>query len=112
MKNWSILLLTVCLSSAFVRAGDFERDKLDNWHQWRGPEANGVAPKGDPPTRWDEKTNIKWKTPLPGRGSSTPVVWGNKVFVLTAIDTGREADPKEIPKPEAGFAKKTNAPTT
>jgi outer membrane protein assembly factor BamB len=57
------------------------------WPQWRGPKANGVAPAANPPTEWSESTNIRWKIDLPGRGASTPVVWGDHVYVSTAIPT-------------------------
>ena len=60
-----------------------------NWHQWRGPNANGLASQGDPPTEWDAEKNIKWKTPILGKGSASPIVWGDKIFVLTAVDTGQ-----------------------
>ncbi len=108
---WSV---AVCLLPALVHAEDFAAGRLDNWHQWRRPDATGTAPKGDPPITWDEKTNIKWKTPIPGKGSSTPIVWGDQVFVVTAVDTGRAADAKDIPAPDPKFAKdkKTTAPTT
>jgi outer membrane protein assembly factor BamB len=105
-------VLLICLVPAPSWAQDFNRDRLDNWHQWRGPEATGVAPRGEPPVQWGEKTNVKWKTPLPGRGSSTPIVWGDQVFVLTASDTGRQADPKDIAKPDPRFESKTRPPTT
>jgi outer membrane protein assembly factor BamB len=85
---------------------------LDNWPHWRGPRADGTAPRGNPPLKWDEKTNVKWKAPLPGRGASTPIVWGDQVFVLTAIDTGKKAAEKDIPKPDPRFPKKTEPPTT
>ena len=62
----------------------------DNWPNWRGPNADGVAVKGSPPVTWSESENIKWKVPLPGKGSSTPVVWGNKIFIETAVPTGEE----------------------
>jgi len=70
----------------------------ENWHQWRGPDANGVASQGSPPTEWDAEnnTNIKWKTEIPGRGSASPIVWGDKIFLLTAIDTGKP-DPNAPP---------------
>jgi outer membrane protein assembly factor BamB len=75
-------------------------DQADaNWHQWRGPNANGLASQGDPPTEWDAEKNIKWKTPIPGRGSASPIVWGDKIFVLTAVDTGKP-DPN-APAPPA-----------
>lgn len=70
----------------------------DNWHQWRGPEANGVSPTANPPITWSETENIKWKIPLEGRGVSSPVVWGDKVFLLSSVNTG-EVDPS-LPKPE------------
>jgi len=94
-----------------VMAADFDTDKLSNWHHWRGPNADGSAPKADPPTRWDAKTNIKWKVELPGRGSATPVVWGDKVFVLAAEKTDRIAKASELPKPDPRFETKTDPPT-
>jgi outer membrane protein assembly factor BamB len=55
------------------------------WPQWRGPYATGVSRTADPPTEWSETKNIRWKVEVPGRGSSTPVIWGDKVFVSTAV---------------------------
>jgi outer membrane protein assembly factor BamB len=102
--------MTRLLSSALVLAlgctavaADFETEKFHNWHHWRGPNADGSAPKADPPTKWDEKTNIKWKVAVPGKGSSTPAVWGDRVFVLTAVKTDRVATAEELPKPDPRF---------
>jgi len=106
------LVLLGCLALFSSLRADEPRERLDNWPQWRGPLATGMAPHGDPPLKWDEKTNIKWKVALPGRGSSTPVVWGNKVFVQAAEDTGRQAADKDLPKADPAFQKKTNAPRT
>ena len=69
-----------------------------HWHQWRGPEANGVGRTAKPPIEWSEDKNIKWKVVIDGKGNASPIVWGDKVFILTAINTGR-VDPKR-PKPE------------
>jgi len=69
-----------------------------NWHQWRGPEANGVSRTAKPPIEWSEDKNIRWKVAIDGKGNASPIVWGNKVFLLTAINTGR-IDPSR-PKPE------------
>lgn len=55
------------------------------WPQWRGPLATGVSPTANPPAEWSETTNVRWKIDLPGRGASTPVVWGDRVFVTTAV---------------------------
>jgi outer membrane protein assembly factor BamB len=55
------------------------------WPQWRGPYATGVSKTADPPLEWSETKNVKWKVEIPGRGSSSPVVWGDRLFVLTAV---------------------------
>ena len=71
-------IITLCCFtwlSSLVLAGDFATDKLDNWPHWRGPLANGTAPKSDPPTTWDDKTNVKWKA-----GSQT-LAAGDVAFV-------------------------------
>jgi outer membrane protein assembly factor BamB len=100
------------LAPTSARADNPAGDPLDNWPHWRGPLANGTAPRGDPPIKWDAKTNIKWKTELPGRGSATPIVWGDNVFVLTALDTGRKAAAADLPKVDEKFQKKTTPPNT
>ena len=55
-----------------------------NWHHWRGPNRNGVA-NTDAPTVFSATEHVKWKTPVPGRGFSSPVIWGNRIFLTTAI---------------------------
>ena len=59
-----------------------------DWPQWRGPLATGVAPASDPPSRWSETENVRWKVEIPGHGQASPIVQGNRVFVLTAIPDG------------------------
>ncbi len=58
------------------------------WPQWRGPYATGVSRTADPPVEWSETKHIRWKVEIPGRGSGTPVIWGDKVFVLSAVPVG------------------------
>jgi outer membrane protein assembly factor BamB len=60
-----------------------------NWPSFRGPHASGVADGQKPPLRWDvdKGVNVRWKTPIPGLGHSCPVVWGDRVFVTTAISS-------------------------
>ena len=65
----------------------------DNWPEWRGPRQDGTAPRANPPTTWDETTNIKWKIEIPGEGSATPIVWEKKIFIQTAIATGKKGEP-------------------
>ncbi len=93
----SLVWPLLCLASQ-VFAQPFDAAKPNNWHQWRGPEANGVSKTATPPVEWGEGKNIRWKVPIDGSGSSTPIIWGSKVFLLTAINTGI-VDPS-LPRPE------------
>ncbi len=68
------------------------------WPQWRGPSANGLSRTADPPVEWSETRNIKWKVEIPGRGHSTPVVWGDLLFVTTAVPVGVEGDAQHAPR--------------
>jgi outer membrane protein assembly factor BamB len=69
--------------------------EADNgWPRWRGPLATGAAPNANPPTQWSETENIKWKEAIPGFGTSTPVIWGDRVFVLTARPSGTKPEAK------------------
>lgn len=96
-----VLAVGVSLIVSAARA----EDVANHWHQWRGPESTGTALTGDPPIEWDEETNIKWKVEVPGSGSLTPIVWGNQVFILTAIKTDRVADElPEVEEPETRAA--------
>ena len=58
-----------------------------DWPSWRGPADDGMA-RGDAPVAWDENQDVKWKVDIPGHGQSSPVVWGNQIFVTTAIQIG------------------------
>jgi outer membrane protein assembly factor BamB len=58
------------------------------WPQWRGPSGTGVSRLATPPIEWSETKNIRWKKEIPGRGAGTPVIWGNLVFLSTAIPVG------------------------
>lgn len=73
----------------------------DQWPQWRGPLATGVAPLADPPLRWSESENIRWKVELPGKGHSTPLVWGERLFLTTAVPVGEALEPKYADVPGA-----------
>lgn len=64
-----------------------------NWPTWRGPLANGVAPQADPPVEWSETKNVRWKIAIPGKGHSTPVIFGDKIFVTAAVPVGAALPP-------------------
>jgi outer membrane protein assembly factor BamB len=72
------LLLSVFLSFNLLGSSSAE-----NWSQWRGPKNDGHSTEKNLPTKWDEKTNVLWKTPLPGPGASTPCIWDNRIFITT-----------------------------
>lgn len=74
------LLSTALLLCAFSLAAS------DDWPGWRGPTANGIATSKGLPTSWDAERNVAWKTPLEGRGLSSPVVWGDRLFITTDIE--------------------------
>ena len=79
-------VMSAALLSSVLLAADPEAERF--WPQWRGPYANGVSRTADPPLEWSETKNIRWKIEIPGRGSSSPVVWGDRLFVTTAIPMG------------------------
>ena len=58
-----------------------------NWHHWRGPHINGNASEANPPIRWSESENIRWRVKIPGYGHATPIIWEDKIFIQTAIPT-------------------------
>ena len=107
MKRHFIFVLCLHLVSAPSWADEPNARQYENWPQWRGPLANGVAPHGDPPVTWSEDSNIKWKVVIEGEGSGTPIVWNDRVFVLRAIETDRPAkhaptaDPRAKTRPPA-----------
>jgi len=68
------------------------------WSQWRGPFNTGVSRSANPPLEWSETKNVRWKVEIPGRGSSSPVVWGDRVFLLTAVPMGATGDAQHAPR--------------
>jgi outer membrane protein assembly factor BamB len=62
----------------------------DNWSSYRGPTDQGHANSANLPTHWSESENVAWKIKIPGKGRSTPVVWGDRVWLTTATEDGKE----------------------
>src|ERR1700746_1348529 len=73
----------------------------DGWAQWRGPNNDGMA-RGDAPLHWSDTEHIKWKTEIPGRGHSSPVIWGDRVFITTAVPTSVVPAKTPAPPTEGG----------
>ncbi len=68
------------------------------WPQWRGPYATGASRSANPPTEWSETKNVRWKVEIPGRGSSSPVIWGDRLFVLSAVPIGLDGAAAHSPR--------------
>jgi outer membrane protein assembly factor BamB len=84
MKRMCLVLVLVCLTMVW-------EDAQANWPHWRGPNENGLVEQGNPPLEWGEGKNIRWKAKIPGMGHATPIVWGDHIFVQTAVQTGADA---------------------
>jgi len=61
--------------------------RADNWPRWRGPEGTGHSTEKGLPSQWDEK-GLLWKSPLKGEGQSSPIIWGDRIFLTSALDKG------------------------
>jgi outer membrane protein assembly factor BamB len=83
----------LAISAASV-AADGVADSNRYWPQWRGPLGTGVAPYAKPPVKWSEIKNIRWKTELPGNGHSTPIIWGDRIFLTAAVPFGDALKPR------------------
>lgn len=99
MKSFQLILLSVAVLSTGRSADPSQR--ASDWPQWRGPAATGVAPLGHPPVTWSETEHVKWKVKTPGFGSSTPIVWEDQVFVLTAVPNRPSGGAPVPPAPAA-----------
>ncbi len=84
LSRVSLLVLATALFSFSVWSAD--KNKPTNWSQWRGSEGTGVSSDANVPMAWSGTQNIKWKTPLPGSGHSSPIVWENKIFLTAEIE--------------------------
>ena len=81
-KRFSVLIALLSIATAAPISGQ--------WPQFRGAEGLGVAPAANPPLTWSESQNVRWKTPIHGKGWSSPVILGNQVWLTTATEDGRE----------------------
>jgi outer membrane protein assembly factor BamB len=80
-----IICLLILLSASYLPVGSAAAAD-SNWPQWRGPESQGVSMDKDLPAEWSSSKNVRWKTAIAGRGHSSPIIWGKRVFLTTAIE--------------------------
>src|SRR5215216_3056797 len=85
-RNW---FLSFALQIILITPLYAQSNQKTNWPSFRGSQAAGVAENQNLPDKWDgaKGTNIKWKTRIPGLAHSSPIVWGNRVFVVSAISS-------------------------
>jgi outer membrane protein assembly factor BamB len=79
-------LAMMALAASGVAAGGADPEPSRNWPQWRGPSGQGVSAEAGLPDNWSASQNVLWKTALPGRGHSSPIVWGDRLFLTTAVE--------------------------
>ena len=75
------------LAAAALIIASFSLAYAENWPSWRGPGGLGISSERGLPAKWDLSKNVKWKVAVPGLGHSSPIVWGNKIFVTTAVNS-------------------------
>lgn len=106
--RFKVLLSSGFLLLLFFGCKTESKCQSDNWPNWRGVNADGVSSTGTPPTEWSEEKNVKWKTPIPGKGVGTPVSWGDQIFLTSAIELDQKAAKeviKKLKKKTPGMAK-------
>lgn len=83
-------LARIALLAASVSLASFRADvaAAENWPQWRGPTADGVSTETGLPVEWSAEKNVVWRVDLPGRGQSTPILWGDRVFLTYQVGDG------------------------
>src|SRR5262245_39938791 len=94
LRVLALLILGVVALAADRAPGDVRMIDVTGpgasfWPRWRGPSGQGLVANGSYVDRWSPTSPVKWKLPLPGRANSSPIVWGNQIFVTTAHDNGR-----------------------
>ena len=87
--NMSLAQILILSLFACASAG-----AASNWPQFRGPGSLGVSDEKNLPVTWSPTQNVAWKTEIPGRGWSSPIVWGNQIFVTSVVSEGQTEAPK------------------
>ena len=92
-------ITTLAIATAAIASLSAQAPNADRfWPQWRGPAGTGVSRTATPPTEWSESKNIRWKIEIPGRGSGTPVIWGDRLYVTSAVPVGLEGAAQHAPR--------------
>jgi outer membrane protein assembly factor BamB len=114
---WTCVLLTALASApaaaqspAGVRMVPPPNDGERFWSRWRGPSGQGVVDGSGYVDTWSETTNVRWRTPVPGSGHSSPIVWGDQIFMTTSRDGGRRLSVLSFRRSDGTLLWETDAP--
>ncbi len=86
MTNFKLLRFVLLLVTSLL----FSSTQAQNWPNWRGPNGDGTSTEINLPVKWDSITNVLWKSEVPGTGHSSPIIWENKLFTLSAVSETHE----------------------
>ena len=96
--------------SAGVRMVPPEGEGGRYWPRWRGPSGQGVVEGSGYPDRWSDTVNVLWKRPVPGRGHSSPIVWGDRIFLTTSREGGRRVSILSFRRSDGALLWQADAP--
>jgi outer membrane protein assembly factor BamB len=89
-----------CMAAWILGAAAAAPASEEGWPNWRGPLGTGSAPDAVPPIEWSEQENLRWKVRIPGEGHSSPILWEDRIYLLTAIKTEQQVERPDEPEPE------------
>ncbi|MFN3192598.1 MAG: PQQ-binding-like beta-propeller repeat protein [Aureliella sp.] len=92
-RRRTLFATAVVLAGLASTARMVSAQEAGNWANWRGPNYTGAIDGVNPPTTWDDSQNVKWKTAIPGSGSGSPIIWGDRIYVVSAMETNKRGQP-------------------
>ncbi len=110
----SLSAVAVALSAApaDVRLVEVTGEGAKYWTRWRGPSGQGLVPAGPYVDRWGPAIGVQWKIAVPGRGNSSPVVWGDRIFLTTSHDRGQRLSMLAFSRKDGAKLWETDIPQT
>src|SRR5262245_17283404 len=88
MPRFSLPVLLLIATGLVAASPDTSKERTGSWTHWRGPTGQGYVNDDRVPLTWSETENVLWKTKLPGRGNSSPIVHGDRIFLTSSSESG------------------------
>jgi outer membrane protein assembly factor BamB len=111
MNRSTTFVISIIFLAAPISENALGASGSDYWPSWRGQNCTGISEKGNPPVTWSETKNIKWKVKLTGdESNSSPIIWGNKIFFQTAVETDVKAKASPAPSDTGGRSGRRRGP--